>query len=74
LQLAAQRIAAPAMGVLSFVTSFYGNGGTKFPEKVSAEHREACERFGMSLETWQRQKRAFGLLRNHVTAMVLNGI
>jgi hypothetical protein len=25
--------------------------------------REACERFGMSLETWHRQERAFGLLR-----------
>jgi hypothetical protein len=24
-------------GVLSFVTSFYGNGGTKFPNKASAE-------------------------------------
>jgi hypothetical protein len=23
-------------GVLSFVTSFYGNGGTKFPDKIQA--------------------------------------
>ena len=28
-----------------------------------ADIREACERFGMSLETWRRQERAFGLLR-----------
>jgi hypothetical protein len=26
------------------------------------EIKEACERFGMSLDTWQRQERAFGLL------------
>jgi hypothetical protein len=25
--------------------------------------KAACERFGMSLDTWQRQERAFGLLR-----------
>jgi hypothetical protein len=25
--------------------------------------KEACERFGTSLETWRRQERAFGLLR-----------
>jgi hypothetical protein len=24
------------LGVLSFVTSFYGNGGTKFPDKIEA--------------------------------------
>jgi hypothetical protein len=28
-----------------------------------ADIREACEHFGMSLETWRRQERAFGLLR-----------
>jgi hypothetical protein len=28
-----------------------------------ADTREACERFGMRLEMWQRQERAFGLLR-----------
>jgi hypothetical protein len=28
-----------------------------------ADTKEACERFGMSLDTWQRQERAFGLLR-----------
>jgi hypothetical protein len=27
-----------------------------------ADTKEACERFGMSLDTWQRQERAFGLL------------
>jgi hypothetical protein len=25
-------------GVLAFLTCFYGNGGTKFPDKVQAEH------------------------------------
>jgi hypothetical protein len=34
---AAQLIAVPA-GVPSFVTSFYGNGGMKFPDRVPAEH------------------------------------
>ena len=28
-----------------------------------ADIRDACERFGMSLETWRRQEHAFGLLR-----------
>jgi hypothetical protein len=28
-----------------------------------AEIRETCERFNLSLETWTRQERAFGLLR-----------
>jgi hypothetical protein len=28
-----------------------------------ADIREACERFNLSLETWTRQERAFGLLR-----------
>jgi hypothetical protein len=28
------------------------------------EIKEACERFNLSLETWTRQERAFGLLRN----------
>lgn len=31
LQLSARHIAAPAGGMLSFVTLFYGNDGTKFP-------------------------------------------
>jgi hypothetical protein len=26
------------LGVLSFFTSFYGNGETKFPDKAAAEH------------------------------------
>jgi hypothetical protein len=25
--------------------------------------KQACERFGMSLDTWQRQKHAFGLMK-----------
>jgi hypothetical protein len=28
-----------------------------------AEIAQACERFNLSLETWMRQERAFGLLR-----------
>ena len=28
-----------------------------------ADIMQACERFGMSLDTWQRQERAFGLLK-----------
>jgi hypothetical protein len=28
-----------------------------------AEIMQACEQFGMSLDTWQRQERAFGLLK-----------
>jgi len=28
-----------------------------------ADIKEACERFGVSLDTWQRQQRAFGLLK-----------
>jgi hypothetical protein len=33
------RIALPLrLWLLSFVTSFYGNGGTKFSDKIPAEH------------------------------------
>ena len=28
------------------------------------EIKTACEKFGISLETWQRQERAFGLMKN----------
>jgi hypothetical protein len=33
---------------------------TAIPE---SDIKQACERFGMSLDTWQRQKHAFGLLK-----------
>jgi hypothetical protein len=36
---------------------------TAFVELESADIKEACERFNLSLETWTRQERAFGLLR-----------
>jgi hypothetical protein len=32
-----------------------------------AEIKAACERFEMSLDTWQRQERAFGLLKKVYT-------
>jgi hypothetical protein len=35
----------------------------QFAAIPATEIREACERFNLSLETWMRQERAFGLLR-----------
>jgi hypothetical protein len=34
-----------------------------FAAILESDIKQACERFGMSLNTWQRQKHAFGLLK-----------
>jgi hypothetical protein len=63
--LAAQQIAAPA-GRFSLITSFYGNGGTKFPDEIPAERQsrrssgdesplQHCleDRFSSWIDLWQ---------------------
>ena len=49
----------------------WGNGSYRLTYRVplhfaaipETEIAQACERFNLSLETWTRQERAFGLLR-----------
>jgi hypothetical protein len=41
----------------------YISGAATFLGHSSAEIANACARFNITLDSWQRQERAFGLLR-----------